>query len=82
MYPRVLGYSLGMAFPNELRAAFPSAGPDWDRAVEMGIDVSLLVENLKLTPTQRLERLESLLNELEELKKNVKPVEHARGPVP
>ncbi|MFT3839516.1 MAG: hypothetical protein QM723_21210 [Myxococcaceae bacterium] len=78
----MLGYSLAMAFPNELRAAFPSAGPDWDRAVEMGIDVSLLVENLKLTPTQRLERLESLLNELEELKQNVKPVEHARGPVP
>ena len=62
-----------MAFPNELRAAFPSYGPDWDRAVEMGIDVSLLLENLALTPGQRLAQLESLLNEVDALRRAVKP---------
>ncbi len=71
-----------MAFPDELRVAFPSAGPDWDRAVEMGIDVSLLLENLRLTPAQRLERLESLLNELESLRRSVTPVERNLGSVP
>ena len=58
-----------MAFPDELKAAFPSYGPDWDRAVEKGVDVSLLDENLSLTPTQRLARLEELLNETEALRK-------------
>ena len=69
-----------MAFPDELRAAFPSYGPNWDRAVELGIDVSLLLENLELTPQQRLEQLEALLNETDALLAAVKPADH--GPVP
>lgn len=60
-----------MAFPEELKAAFPSYGPDWDRAVEMGIDVSLLLENLTLTPAQRLAQIEDLLNETEALRQAV-----------
>jgi hypothetical protein len=47
----------------ELRAAFPSYGPDWEKAIDYGIDVSLLLENLELTPTERLQQLEKL-NEL------------------
>ncbi len=58
-----------MAFADELRAAFPSSGPDWDRAVELGIDVSMLVENLALTPTERLVQLEQLLNETDALRR-------------
>ena len=69
-----------MAFPDELRAAFPSYGPDWDRAVDLGIDVSLLLENLKLTPEQRLAQLEDLINETDALLAAVKPADH--GPVP
>lgn len=65
-----------MAFPHELSAAFPSYGPDWDRAVAMGIDVSLLLENLSLTPGQRLAQLEALLNEVDALRRAVK----ARSP--
>lgn len=57
-----------MAFPDELKAAFPSYGPDWDIAVETGIDVSLLLENLALTPTQRLVQLQLLLDETEALR--------------
>ena len=46
-------------FASELRAAFPSYGPDWDAAIDYGIDVSLLLENLMLTPTERLQQLQS-----------------------
>lgn len=69
-----------MAFPEELRVAFPSFGPGWDAAVERGIDVSLLLENLSLTPTQRLARLEELLNEVDALRAATRPV--TRGSVP
>jgi hypothetical protein len=61
-----------MAFPGELRAAIPSYGPDWDRAVEMGIDVSMLLDNLALTPTERLRQLEDLLNETAALRRAAK----------
>jgi hypothetical protein len=54
-----------MAFPDELRKAFPSYGPGWYRAVEMGVDVSLVLEHLALTPTQRIAQLEALLNEVD-----------------
>jgi hypothetical protein len=66
-----------VAFPSELKHAFPSRGPDWDRAVEMGIDVSLLLENLALTPTQRIAQLEQLLRETDAIQRAVK-----RDPVP
>lgn len=49
-----------------LRQAFPSYGPDWDAAIETGVDVSLLEENLQLTPTERLEQLQRM-TELYEL---------------
>lgn len=39
-----------------LRKAFPSYGPDWDAAIDAGVDVSLLEENLRLTPTERIEQ--------------------------
>jgi len=41
-----------------LRAAFPSYGPDWEAAIDYGIDVSLLLYKLELTPTERLRQLE------------------------
>ena len=47
------------------RAAFPSYGPDWDKAIEMGIDVSQLEYNLSLTPTQRLEQHEEMARTFE-----------------
>lgn len=58
-----------VAYPDELKAAFPSYGPEWDRAVDLGIDVSLLLENLALTPGQRLAQLEALLNETDALRR-------------
>jgi hypothetical protein len=40
----------------ELLRQWPSYGPEWDAAIEFGIDVALLLENLELTPTERLLR--------------------------
>jgi hypothetical protein len=40
----------------------PSYGPDWDAAIAYGIDVSLLLENLALTPAQRLARLQQVVD--------------------
>ncbi|MGQ0505292.1 MAG: hypothetical protein ACT4TC_08215 [Myxococcaceae bacterium] len=52
-----------------LRQAFPSYGPDWDGAIEWGIDVSLLERNLQLTPTERIEQLQAMLDFVEQVRK-------------
>lgn len=36
------------------RAAWPSYGPDWDRAIELGIDVAVLEYNLSLSVEERI----------------------------
>lgn len=36
------------------RSEWPSYGPDWDAAIEMGVDVAELERNLALTPEQRI----------------------------
>ncbi|WP_257462488.1 hypothetical protein [Archangium lipolyticum] len=55
--------------PRELlRQAFPSYGPDWDAAIDAGVDVSLLEENLHLTPTERLEQLQRMTELYEALR--------------
>ncbi|MBF5041679.1 hypothetical protein FGE12_04700 [Aggregicoccus sp. 17bor-14] len=43
------------------RASLPSYGPDWDRAIDFGIDVTLLLENLALSPAERLRRLQQVV---------------------
>ncbi len=48
-----------------LKQAFPSCGPDWDAAIEYGIDVSLLDENLRLTPTERIVQLQRMTETFE-----------------
>jgi len=40
------------------REYLASYGPEWDRAIAFGIDVTLLLENLALTPLERLLRLQ------------------------
>lgn len=51
-----------------LRQSFPSYGPDWDAAIDAGVDVSLLDENLRLTPTERLEQLQRMTELYEALR--------------
>jgi hypothetical protein len=42
------------------RSELPSYGPDWERAIEFGVDVVLLLENLARTPAERLRRLQQV----------------------
>lgn len=55
--------------PRELlRQSFASYGPEWIAAIEAGVDVSLLAENLRLTPTERLEQLQRMTELYEALR--------------
>lgn len=64
-----------VGFPVEWsRENFPSYGPNWDAAIEYGVDVSLLAENLSLTPAERLRRLQQLV-EFHELLRNARSSE-------
>lgn len=38
----------------ELLRQWPSYGPEWDAAIDFGVDVAHLLEKLELTPTERL----------------------------
>lgn len=50
-------------FPSDWnRTHLPSYGPDWDEAIRYGIDVSLLLESLALTPAERLGRLQKTVD--------------------
>ena len=46
--------------------------PTWDqrilRLIDAGIDVTQIDRNLKLTPTERLEQMEAMLRDLEEMR--------------
>ncbi len=46
----------------------PSYGPDWDAAIEFGIDVTRLQANLELTFEERLAQLEEMLRLAHELR--------------
>jgi hypothetical protein len=45
---------------------------------ENGIEISHLRENLKLTPAQRLARAESMINEIMQLRRKMRPAPHGR----
>ena len=45
----------------------PSYGPDWDAAIEFGIDISLIEANLALSPQERFEQLLAQARLAEEL---------------
>lgn len=36
--------------------SLPSHGPAWDAAIEFGVDVTLILRNLELSPRQRIEQ--------------------------
>lgn len=46
----------------------PSYGPNWDAAIDFGIDVVLLLRNLELTPTERIEQLSEMTELVESLR--------------
>ncbi len=64
-----------LGFPSEwARRALPDYGPDWQAAIDYGIDVSLLLENLALTPAERLARLQKVV-EFHALLRGARPVD-------
>lgn len=52
----------------------PKPGSKIAAAKEFGIDLTLLVRQLRLTPQQRLDELQSAMESLEELKKARKKI--------
>jgi hypothetical protein len=36
----------------------PSYGPDWDAAIAAGVDVTMIEQNLQLTPAERVRQME------------------------
>jgi hypothetical protein len=42
--------------PAEAARSLPSHGPDWDAALELGVDVMMILRNLELSPRERLEQ--------------------------
>lgn len=49
-------------------------GPDCERAIAYGIDVTLLLENLSMSPAERLERLQHVV-QFHEALRNARPVD-------
>jgi hypothetical protein len=52
----------------ELEQAYGRGDPEICAAIAAGVDVSMLVENLKLTPTERLEQLQRVIEFFEDLR--------------
>ncbi len=50
-----------------LRRVYPSYGPEWDAAIDFGIDVGQIEHNLSLTPTERLLQLDEMTHTYEQL---------------
>ncbi len=44
----------GAQTPTEVLRNLPSSGVRWDEAIEVGVDVTLLLHNLRLGPRERL----------------------------
>jgi hypothetical protein len=38
--------------------SLPNYGPDWDAAIAAGVDVTMIEQNLRLTPAERLQQME------------------------
>lgn len=57
--------------------ALPSYGPAWDAAIEAGIDVTMLEQNLRLTPAERLQQMQQANRFLAEVQARTVP-EHVR----
>lgn len=67
-----------MTHDDEVRGAIewlasPPLGSRAAAAKEFGIDLSLLIENLKLTPTQRLQALQGAMRGIEQLRNAGRP---------
>ena len=53
----------------------PPPGSAAARAAEFGIDLTLTLENLRLTPEERIRKLDSFIESVEKLRKSVRIIE-------
>ena len=53
----------------------PPPGSAAARAAEFGIDLTLTVENLRLTPEERVRKLDSFIKSVEKLRKAVRIID-------
>jgi hypothetical protein len=58
----------------EERLLNPKPGSRIAAARDYGIDLSLIVENMRLTPEQRLEKLQQAMNGFDELRRSAEPL--------
>jgi len=56
----------------EERLLHPRPGGDIEAARDYGIDLTLLVENMRLTPEQRLEKLQQAMIGIEDLRREAR----------
>ena len=61
----------------EEKLLHPRPGGKIAAARDYGIDLTLVVENLRLTPEQRLEKLRQAVVSFEELRREARPVKLA-----
>ena len=61
----------------EQRLLHPKPGSRIAEARDYGIDLTLIVENLRLTPDQRLEKLQEAMNGFDELRRSARAIETA-----
>ena len=52
----------------------PPPGSAAERAVEFGIDLTLTLENLRLTPEERIRKLDNFIESVAELKASVRRI--------
>ena len=67
-----------------LRRYFGGYGPDWDAAIEAGVDVSILDENIRKTMEERLYELQRVLDMLHALREGMddEAGQHRTDPAP
>ena len=53
--------------------SLPSYGPDWEAAIAVGVDVTMLEQNLRLTPAERIRQLDEANRFLEEIQARTLP---------
>jgi hypothetical protein len=54
----------------------PPVGSAAARAAEFGTDLTLTLENLRLTPEERLRKLDSFIEDVAKLKASVRVIDH------
>jgi hypothetical protein len=61
--------------PTEAARSLPTSGSDWDAAIEFGIDVTLLLRNLGLSPCERMRQAAEHLRFIEAVRQRTVPAE-------